>query len=113
MVAARPADARSRRERGIRESAWFGIYWPRWGDALIEAGFTPNTPPERLDEGHVFSKLAAACRHFGRFPVTKEMRMYKKVDADFPNEKSRDPGFWKRGRFKASLCRMGPQHSWL
>ena len=85
----RPPGRRSFAKRtGIRESAWFGIYWPRWGDALIEAGFTPNTPPERLDEGHVFSKLAAACRHFGRFPVTKEMRMYKKVDADFPNEKS-------------------------
>jgi hypothetical protein len=85
----RPPGRRAFAKRtGIRESAWFGIYWPRWGDALIEAGFAPNTPPERLDEGHVFSKLAAACRHFGRFPVTKEMRMYKKVDADFPNEKS-------------------------
>jgi Meiotically up-regulated gene 113 len=92
---------------GIRESAWFGHYWPRWGDALIEAGFAPNTPPERLDEGHVFSKLAAACRHFGRFPVTKEMRMYKKVDADFPNEKSVISGFGNVAALKHGFAEWG------
>jgi hypothetical protein len=75
-------------ETGIRESAWFGVYWPRWGDALAEAGFAPNAYNKRLDEGLVLSKLAAACRHFGRIPVTMEMRMYKKVDVNFPNEKS-------------------------
>jgi hypothetical protein len=85
----RPPGRRSfAKTTGIRESAWFGVYWPRWGDALIEAGFAPNTAPERLDEENVFTKLAAACRHFGRFPATMEMRMYKKLDADFPNEKS-------------------------
>jgi hypothetical protein len=75
-------------ETGIRESAWFGVYWPRWSDALAEAGFAPNAYNKRLDEGFLLSKLAAACRHFGRIPATMEMRMYKRVDADFPNEKS-------------------------
>ncbi len=75
-------------ETGIRQSAWFGVYWPRWSDALAEAGFAPNAYNKRLDEGFVLSKLAAACRHFGRTPATMEMRMYRKVDADFPNEKS-------------------------
>jgi hypothetical protein len=75
-------------ETGIRESAWFGVYWPRWGDALTEAGFAPNTRREKLNEEHVLAKLAEACRHFGKVPATMELRMYKKVDADFPNEKT-------------------------
>jgi hypothetical protein len=76
------------KETGIRESAWFGVYWARWGDALVEAGFAANVPQARLDENHVCAKLAAACRHFGRFPASMEMRLYKKLDVDFPNEKS-------------------------
>src|SRR5262249_27384319 len=75
-------------ETGIRESAWFGVYWSRWGDALSEAGFTPTAPNERLDEEHVLMQLAEACRHFGRVPATMELRMYKRLDATFPNEKT-------------------------
>lgn len=55
-------------ETGIRESTWFGVYWPRWSDALAEAGLAANAYNKRLDEGFVLSKFADACRHFGRIP---------------------------------------------
>lgn len=76
------------RETGIPESAWYGVYWPRWGDAVSEAGFSPNTRNEKLDEQFILTKLATACRHYGRIPATMELRLYKKIDPDFPNEKT-------------------------
>jgi hypothetical protein len=75
-------------ETGIPESAWFGVYWARWGDALSEAGYTPNTKQEKMDEQYILQKLAAISRHYGRVPATMEMRLYKKIDPDFPNEKT-------------------------
>jgi hypothetical protein len=78
---------------GIPESAWFGRYWPRWGDAVAEAGFTPNKKNQKHDEVFVLTKLAQACRHFGKVPATMELRMYKKLDAEFPNEKALLAGF--------------------
>ena len=29
-------------QTGIRKSQWYGLYWARWGDALVEAGFAAN-----------------------------------------------------------------------
>jgi hypothetical protein len=75
-------------ETGIPESAWFGVYWPRWGDAVAEAGFTPNAKNLKHEEQFVLTKLAQACRHFGRVPAIMELRMYKKIDSEFPNEKT-------------------------
>ncbi|MGH6771541.1 MAG: GIY-YIG nuclease family protein [Xanthobacteraceae bacterium] len=31
------------------------------------------------------AKIAAACRYYGRIPAYGELRMYKKVDPDFPS----------------------------
>jgi hypothetical protein len=88
-------------ETGIPESAWFGVYWPRWGDAVAEAGLTPNKKKQKHDEQFVLIKLVEACRHFGRVPATMELRMYKKIDSEFPNEKAMLAGF----HGKANLLR--------
>jgi hypothetical protein len=80
-----PGKQRFTSESGIAQHPWLGVYWARWGDALAEAGFAPNDFNQRLDENHVLSKLAAACRYFGKVPATAELRMYKKVDPNFPS----------------------------
>lgn len=72
------------RETGIRESAWRGIYWARWSDAVAEAGCSANELQGPLDEAHLLEKLAQAFRHYGRVPTTAELRMYRQVDPDFP-----------------------------
>jgi hypothetical protein len=40
---------------GITRRAWQGVYWARWGDALREAGFEPNTVSQALDKDKVLS----------------------------------------------------------
>jgi hypothetical protein len=76
------------RETGIREGAWRGVYWARWGDAVREAGFAPNPKQGKLGEQFFLTKLAEACRNYGKFPTAMELRMYQKRDTEFPNVKS-------------------------
>lgn len=75
---------------GIRESAWRGIHWARWSDAIAEAGLTPNGTSEmrRIPDDEMLSQLAEACREFGRMPTVAEMRMYGRTHPAFPNAKT-------------------------
>lgn len=73
------------KETGIRRSDWLGKYWARWGDALTEAGYAPNTLQSKIDTDFVLRKLAEAYRHFGRFPTEAELRMFGQNDATFPS----------------------------
>ncbi len=73
------------KETGITTGAWLGKYWARWGDALSDAGFAPNDFQSRLDLGIVFGKLAEAIRHYKRVPTSAELKMYRRIDPDFPS----------------------------
>ena len=73
------------RETGIRQSAWVGRYWARWGDALTEAGFEPNILQSKSDLNFILHKLAEATRHYGKVPTSAEMRMYARQDQEFPS----------------------------
>jgi len=76
---------RFEKETGIKESDWSGWYWARWGDAVKEAGFAPNTLQPRLDEDMMLRHLVPFVRELGRLPTDAEMRMRKRKDAEFPN----------------------------
>lgn len=43
-------------ETGIRSWDW-GRYWPKYADAVIEAGFTPNLPWTKYPEGVLEEKM--------------------------------------------------------
>jgi hypothetical protein len=72
-------------ETGIRESDWFGKYWARWGDALLEAGLNPNKLQESYDEKFLIDKLISLIRELGRYPVTGDLRLKAKRDNTFPS----------------------------
>ena len=70
---------------GIKESTWRGVYWARWGDALIEAGLSANSLRAKTDADFLLRKIAEAFRYFGRVPTLIELRMYRQHDDEFPS----------------------------
>jgi hypothetical protein len=92
---------RFEKETGIREGDWSGRYWARWNDAVTEAGFAPNQMNSAIEDDVLIGQLVLLTRMLGRFPVKMEMRMHKRNDASFPNEKVFD-----RFGSKADLARV-------
>jgi hypothetical protein len=74
------------RATGIKESAWRGILWARWNEAVEEAGLTPNAKTTAIDENLLMAQLADAIRHFGRLPTYSELRLYKRSHPGFPTD---------------------------
>ncbi len=78
-------EGRFTQEMGITRSDWEGKYWARWGDAVREAGYEPNTLQEAFNESHVLEKLTAFIRELGRFPVRSELKLKRRSDSSFPS----------------------------
>jgi Meiotically up-regulated gene 113 len=87
-------------ETGIRESDWFGKYWARWSDALIEAGYEPNQWQIPYDDAWVIEKLICFIREIDRYPVKAELLLKANQDKSFPSE-----GAFKRRGKKAELAK--------
>jgi hypothetical protein len=87
-------------ETGIRKVDWHGKYWARWGDALIEAGYKPNTLRGSYEDDWVIEKMVSLIRELGRYPVMAELRLKERQDKDFPSHNV----FTRRGK-KAVLAR--------
>ncbi|MBA2621442.1 MAG: GIY-YIG nuclease family protein [Acidobacteria bacterium] len=75
-------------ETGINESAWYGVYWARWGDAIKEAGFEPNTFRLPYDTEFLLINLINLIREFGRFPTNPEILLKVRQDNTFPSVKA-------------------------
>ena len=77
-------------ETGWSRSSWDGIYWSKWSDALLEAGFAPNQRTKKFEDGVIFELLVAVCRHYKRRPSVCDMRLFRRtVNPDFPIESIR------------------------
>lgn len=89
-----PGSQRFEKETGIRKSQWYGLMWARWGDALVEAGLSPNTLMAKADPDHLLTKFAEAARHFGRIPPDGELRLYARtVDPSYPGHTTFNAAF--------------------
>ena len=69
----------------ITRSDWYGKHWARWGDALIEAGFSPNKLQGALSDEVVLEKLVSLIQEIGHYPVAGELRLRAKQDPGFPS----------------------------
>ncbi len=69
---------------GIKPYDW-AKYWARFGDALQEAGFEPNTLMTAYSEDYLLNKLVELTQELGKFPTHAERRMKSFNDPSFPN----------------------------
>lgn len=75
-----------REATGIRKEDWYGIFWTKWSDAQIEAGFEPNRfslPP--FKEEWMLQKIIGYIRQLKHFPTRPELKIKKINDPEFPN----------------------------
>jgi hypothetical protein len=73
-------------ETGIKESDWRGVFWPRWNDAVREAGVTPNEKVVAYDEEWLILKIIALAREVGHFPTSSEFRIKCRNEKGFPTD---------------------------
>ena len=55
--------AKFQRETGIKVTDWHGKHWSRWGDALTEAGFSPNALQGAYPDEILLDKLPDLSRN--------------------------------------------------
>jgi hypothetical protein len=99
-------------QTGIRYYDWFGKHWSRWGDALQEAGFAPNTfLKDAFTDDFLVEKLIALIRELGRFPGKGDLRLKKRSDPTLPNDKVFSSHFGPVAKLKhvvVEYCRTHP-----
>ena len=73
------------KETGIRKGEWYGKYWARWSDALVEAGQSPNLFTSGYQEDSLVDRLIALTRELKRWPVSGDIKMKGRTDEMFPS----------------------------
>jgi hypothetical protein len=81
-------------ETGIRDRDWLGKHWARWGEAVLEAGYTPNQMTEAYDETDLLEKFVQLSRELKRLPTDKDLRLKAYNSTQFPDSRT----FRKFGR---------------
>jgi hypothetical protein len=73
-------------ETGIRMTDWSRL-WARWGDAIREAGLTPNEFTAAYENSTLFDCYAKLAREMGRLPAWSDLKLKAYNDPAFPSDK--------------------------
>lgn len=76
--------ARFEKEAGIKIYEW-KKFWPRFGEALKEAGFESNQLQGGYADEFLFQKVIGVIRKLGKFPTYDELRIQRNYDIEFPH----------------------------
>jgi len=68
--------ARFEKETSIKVHEW-KKYWPRFGDALKEAGFIPNKLQGAYSDEFIIEKVIGVMRKLNKFPTFDELGVEK------------------------------------
>jgi Meiotically up-regulated gene 113 len=82
--------ARFLAETGIREADWLGKFWARWGDAIREAGYSPNQLQAAYETEFLLETYIGLIRELRKVPASGDLRLKAGTDPDFPNWKTFD-----------------------
>jgi hypothetical protein len=102
---------RFEQETGIRYTEWWGRHWSRWGYAVQEAGFAPNKLRDAYDDDELIEKLIGLIRESRRFPSTGDLRLKKRTDASFPNDKVFAAHFGPTAQLRTAISNYCHDHS--
>jgi hypothetical protein len=78
-------EARFEAETGIKRPDWYGVYWARWGDAVREAGFSPNELTAAFEANYLLEQYARFAQELGRLPSAGDLRLKRRRASDFPS----------------------------
>ena len=77
------------KETGITEYTWHE-HWPRFSEALEEAGFAPNQLTTAYSDEMMIDKLVGLMRVYKRIPTASELRIARKTDPLLPSSSTYD-----------------------
>jgi hypothetical protein len=94
---------------GITEYA-LTRHWPRYSEALRDAGFEPNAMNRALNEDDVLRRYVELTRDLGHVPTSNELRHARATDSSFPSPGVFDRFGSKKDRIARALeyCRTVP-----
>jgi hypothetical protein len=75
-------------ETGIRESAWKGVYWVKWNEAVKEAGLEPNKMVTAYSKEQLLEALGQLAKEIGHIPTEADIRMRARKESGFPTGKT-------------------------
>ena len=78
--------SRFEKATGIRYTDWHGKYWPKWSDAVKEAGFTPNKMTVAYDKNYLIEQVILLIREIKRFPSVGDIRVRCFNTDNFPTD---------------------------
>lgn len=73
---------------GIPESAWRGVFWVRWSDAIREADLEPNQLTAAYSTEYMLNALAKLAIEVGHVPTEAELKMKCRQEPGFPYGKT-------------------------
>lgn len=80
-----PGRRKFEHETGITSGSWYGVLWPRWSDAIKEAGLTPNVKNASAKPEALLIAYCEAIRHFRTVPTFAELRIFLRTRGELPS----------------------------
>lgn len=93
---------RFEKETGIKPYDW-GKYWARFGDAQKEAGFSPNQLQVAYSDEFLFKKFISLADKLNKFPTSREIRIEKNNNSEFPDYSAFMRAFGSKERLSLKL----------